>query len=64
MVAWTEARTRVAERSAARTPYQLMAGGGNTFASVLVYKKRRIDNTELIKRQASLLGFEAGDSTV
>lgn len=45
--------------SAARTSSQLLAGGGNSFAGLLVYKKKGIDNVEQISRQASLLGFEA-----
>lgn len=44
--------------SVARTPFQLSAGGGNTLAGVLVYKRRRIDNMELVKSHASSLGFE------
>jgi biotin synthase len=43
--------------SAARTSSQLLAGGGNSFAGLLIYKKRRIDNTEPISREASTLGF-------
>lgn len=49
--------------SAARLPSQLLAGGGNTLAAVLVYKRRRIDNIGPIGRDASLLGFEIGNST-
>jgi biotin synthase len=44
--------------SAARTSSQLLAGGGNSFAAILIYKKRRIDNIEPISREASVLGFE------
>lgn len=35
--------------SATRVLSQLMAGAGNTFATVFVYKKRRVDNSGLIK---------------
>ena len=45
--------------SAARTSSQLLAGGGNSFAGLLMYKEKRIDNVEQISREASLLGFEA-----
>lgn len=44
--------------SIVRTSSQLRAGGGNVLAGVLVYKDRRIDNVELIRSQASSLGFE------
>jgi biotin synthase len=44
--------------SAARTSSQLLAGGGNSFAGLLMYKKKGIDNVEQISREASLLGFE------
>jgi biotin synthase len=49
--------------SAARTSSQLMAGGGNSMAGLLVYKKRRIDNVEPISREASMLGFRTGNSS-
>ena len=48
--------------SASRLSSQLSAGGGNTLAALLVYKRRRIDNTEPIRRQASLLGFKISNS--
>ena len=44
--------------SVARTPSELLAGGGNTLAGVLFYKRRKIDNMQLIKSHASSLGFE------
>jgi biotin synthase len=47
--------------SVARTSSQLLAGGGNTLAGVLVYKDRRINNVELIRSQASSLDFETHD---
>lgn len=50
--------------SATRTSSQLAAGGGNTLAAVLVYKKRRIDSMELIKSQARSLGFEESSSDI
>jgi biotin synthase-like enzyme len=43
--------------SAARTSSQLMAGGGNTFAGILIYRNRRIDNLEQIRHEASAVGF-------
>lgn len=49
--------------SIVRTSSQLRAGGGNVLAGVLVYKDRRIDNVELIRSQASSLGFETYDLT-
>jgi biotin synthase len=49
--------------SAARTSSQLMAGGGNSLAGLLIYKKRRIDNVEPISREASMLGFRTGNSS-
>jgi biotin synthase len=44
--------------SVARTPSQLSAGGGNTLAGILFYKRRKIDNMQLIKSHASSMGFE------
>jgi len=44
--------------SVARTPSELLAGGGNTLAGVLFYKRRKIDNMQLIKSHVSSLGFE------
>jgi biotin synthase len=44
--------------SAARTSSQLLAGGGNSFAGLLVYKKKRIDDMAPITREAALLGFK------
>jgi biotin synthase len=38
---------------------QLAAGGGNTLASVLLYKRVRIDHTDRIRQQLSDLGFTA-----
>jgi biotin synthase len=49
--------------SAARTSSQLMAGGGNSLAGLLIYKKRRIDNVEPISREASVLGFRTKNSS-
>ncbi len=43
--------------SVARVNAQLAAGGGNTLAAVLVYARRRVDNTERIRREASAAGF-------
>lgn len=43
--------------SAARTSSQLMAGGGNTFAGILIYRNRSVDNIERIKQEASAVGF-------
>lgn len=48
----------------ARTPFQLLAGGGNALAGVLVYKERRINNMDLIRSCASSLGFETRYLTV
>jgi biotin synthase len=43
--------------SAARTSSQLLAGGGNSLAGLLIYKKKRIDNIVAINREAAMLGF-------
>jgi biotin synthase len=45
--------------SAARTSSQLIAGGGNTLAGILIYRNRRVDNMERIRREASAVGFTA-----
>jgi biotin synthase len=43
--------------SAARTSSQLAAGGGNTFAGILIYRNRRVDNLDRIRQEASAAGF-------
>lgn len=43
--------------SAARVSSQLSAGGGNTLAGILIYRHRRVDNLERIRREASAVGF-------
>ena len=43
--------------SAARTASQLQAGGGNSFAGILIYRHRRVDHLDQIRREASTLGF-------
>lgn len=43
--------------SAARTASQLRAGGGNTFAGILIYRGRRVDTLAQIQREASAAGF-------
>lgn len=43
--------------SAARTSSQLTAGGGNTLATILIYRNRTVDNLEQVKREASAAGF-------
>ena len=39
-------------------PSQLAAGGGNTLAAILVYKRMRIDHRERVRAQALASGFE------
>ena len=39
-------------------PSQLAAGGGNTVAALLVYKRLRLDYRERVRRQAAAIGFE------
>jgi len=46
-------------RDLSSVPSQLAAGGGNTIASVLVYKRLRIDHTDRIRAQAVSAGFAA-----
>ncbi len=46
--------------SAARTSSQLTAGGGNTFAGILIYRNRRVDYLDQIRREAREAGFSAG----
>ncbi len=49
--------------SAARLAAQLAAGAGNTFAALLVYPHRTIDNVDAIRREALAAGFTlAGES--
>jgi biotin synthase len=43
--------------SAARVASQIRAGGGNTFAGILIYRGRRVDHVEQILREASGAGF-------
>lgn len=43
--------------SAARVSSQLGAGGGNTFAGLLIYRHRTVDDLDRIGRQASEAGF-------
>lgn len=43
--------------SAARVSSQLLAGGGNTLAGILIYRNRRVDNLKQIRRDASAIGF-------
>ena len=45
-------------RDLASVPSQLAAGGGNTIAALLVYKRLRIDNTDRIRTHAASAGFE------
>ena len=45
--------------SAARTSSQLRAGGGNTFAGILIYRNRRVDYLEQIKNEAREADFLA-----
>jgi biotin synthase len=45
-------------RDLASVPSQLLAGGGNTIAAVLVYKYLRIDHGDRIRAQAASAGFE------
>jgi biotin synthase len=44
--------------SLARASSQLAAGGGNSLAGLLIYKKKRVDNIGPISREASSLGFK------
>ena len=46
--------------SGARIAPQLRAGGGNTFAAILVYRHRRVDRMDEIVREAAGAGFVAG----
>jgi len=43
--------------SAARTVSQLAAGGGNTFAGLLIYRNRTVDNLDRIRDEAATVGF-------
>jgi len=45
--------------SAARTSSQLAAGGGNTFAGILIYLNRRVDNLFRLRQDAVAAGFTA-----
>jgi len=45
--------------SAARVASQLRAGGGNTFAAVLVYRGRTVNHVERVRQEAAALGFMA-----
>ena len=44
--------------SVSRLESQLMAGGGNSVAGLLLYSKKTVDNTEQIRLRASRVGFE------
>lgn len=46
--------------SAARTSSQLRAGGGNTFAGILIYRNRHVDYVDQIKSEAKMVGFSVG----
>lgn len=43
--------------SAARVSSQLRAGGGNTFAAILIYRNRKVDNLDHIRSEAAAAGF-------
>ena len=43
--------------SAARASSQLAAGGGNTFAGILIYRNRKVDHLDGIRREAAAAGF-------
>ena len=45
--------------SAARTSSQLWAGGGNTFAGILIYRNRHVDYLDQIRKEAREKGFSA-----
>ena len=45
--------------SAARVTSQLRAGGGNTFAGLLIYRNRTVDNLDAIRAEVSREGFLA-----
>ena len=45
--------------SAARVTAQLRAGGGNSFAGLLVYRNRTVDHLEAIRKEARAEGFFA-----
>lgn len=45
--------------SAARVASQLRAGGGNTFAAILIYRGRTVDNLDQVRREAAATGFSS-----
>jgi biotin synthase len=48
----------------ASVPSQLGAGGGNTIAAVLVYKRLRIDHSDRLRVQAGPAGFDVAQTAV